>query len=292
MESIFPSISAILSISGLGLAFGIILSIAKIKLKVDKDPRILKISDALPGANCGACGLPGCNAYAQKIVENDMDISLCPVGGSETIAEIAEIMGKEAVAGVATIAKVHCQGTISVTKQKFEYDGPLSCKASQGIMGGDKMCSYGCLGYGDCVAVCPFDAIIMSPEGLPVVNIEACTGCGNCVTACPRDIISLVPENFDVLVMCKNREKTPIMKKGCTVGCIGCQLCVKACKKVFEDNPNIESAVTVDSFCASINYDICTNCYSCVEVCPVPVIHPIVKSNKYKKEQEKALAAK
>ena len=284
VDQIFPSISAILSLTAIGAVFGLILSVAKVKLKVDKDPRIELILDALPGANCGACGQPGCSGYASKVVLDGVDINLCPVGGDEVIHKLAGIMGLEATEGGPVVkARVHCQGGRLNTTNNFIYNGPKDCSASNNLMGGFLGCSYGCLGFGNCAKVCPFDAIVMSDNDLPVVDLEKCTGCGNCVTACPRDIISLIPENFDVWVGCMNREKGSEMKKGCSVGCIGCKMCVnKACKEVFEDNPDVESAITVDSFIASINYDVCTNCYKCAEVCPVPVINPLSKAKKKK----------
>ena len=278
IEIIFPSPSALLTLMGIGLFFGLILSIAKIKLAVERDPKIELVNEALPGANCGACGLPGCQAYATKIVEEQYEISLCPVGGDETIQKIAAILGLEPVeSAVHMTARVHCQGgNAAVTR--FAYNGPRTCSAATNTMGGFKICEYGCLGLGDCTRVCPFDAIHMGEEGLPVVIREKCTGCNNCVDVCPRDIITLVPETTDVVVMCLNEEKAPLMKKGCTVGCIGCKLCEKNCP---------EEAITVVNFRAIIDYDKCTNCLTCAEVCPVPVINPIEISKKYKKMQEK-----
>jgi len=290
MDIIFPSIAAVVSLSLVGIIFGIILSAAKIKLHVEKDERIALVEDALPGANCGACGLPGCAAYATKIVEYDLDITLCPVGGSETVDNVAKIMGIEADgSGVPMIARLHCQGGLAETINKFEYNGPKSCTASNKLMDGHKVCSYGCLGFGDCERVCPFDAIHVMDNGLPVVDWDACTGCNKCVEVCPREILTLAPVTHEVNVMCMNKEKAPTMKKGCTVGCIGCKLCEKACKKVHEENPAVESSIVVESFCATIDYDTCTNCMDCVVVCPVPVINPIEKSKKYQKLQQAKL---
>ncbi len=278
IESIFPSFPALLTLMAIGLFFGLILSIAKLKLAVERDPKIELVNDALPGANCGACGLPGCQAYATKIVEEQYDISLCPVGGDETIQKIAAILGMEAVeSAVHMTARVHCQGGDSAVT-RFTYNGPQSCSAAAGIMGGHKVCEYGCLGLGDCTQVCPFDAIHMGDKGLPVVIRERCTGCNNCVDVCPRDIISLVPDTIDVHVMCLNEEKGPVMKKGCPVGCIGCKLCEKNCPV---------EAIKVIDFRAVIDYDKCTNCLTCAEVCPVPVIDPVEVSKKYKKAQQK-----
>jgi len=278
IETIFPSPSALLTLMGIGLFFGLILSISKIKLAVKRDPKIELVTEALPGANCGACGLPGCQAYATKIVEEQYEISLCPVGGDDTIQKVASILGLEAVeSAIPMTARVHCQGgDAAVTR--FAYNGPRTCSAATNTMGGFKTCEYGCLGLGDCTRVCPFDAIHMGEKGLPVVIREKCTGCNNCVDVCPRDIITLVPETTDVHVICLNEEKGPLMKKGCAVGCIACKLCEKNCP---------EEAITVINFRAIIDYDKCTNCLTCAEVCPVPVIDPVEISKKYKKMQEK-----
>ncbi len=288
IESIFPSISSVVSLTAIGFVFGIILSYAKLKLKIERDPRIEQVVEILPGANCGACGLPGCSAYATKIVEENYDINLCPVGGQAVVEKIASILGVEPVdGGVPLKARVMCHGGKAETSRKFVYEGPKTCHAADGLMGGFKVCEYGCLGLGDCVSVCAFDAIYINDNGLPVIDDEKCTGCGNCVQACPRGIMTLVKETFDLHVMCKNMEKAPLMKLGCSVGCIGCRLCVKACTEVHRDNPDVETAITVDNFLATIDYDKCINCLKCVEVCPVPVLHPIERSNKYKKMQDK-----
>ncbi len=292
MEVIFPSVSAILSLSAIGIIFGLILSVAKIKLKVEKDPRIDIILESLPGANCGACGQPGCSGYAAKIVTEGMDITLCPVGGSDVIHKLAEIMGIEAVeASVPLKARLHCQGGSANTTNNFIYNGPKDCSAASNLMGGFLGCSFGCIGFGNCAISCPFDAIVMNSNNLPEIDPKKCTGCGNCVTACPRDIISLVPETHTVWVNCKNTEKTPVMKKGCSVGCIGCKLCEKACKEVFAEDPNVESAIKVENFLASIDHEVCTNCHKCAEVCPVPVISPVHKAKKKKPKPKKEAAA-
>lgn len=291
-EQIIPSLSAVLSIAGIGAVFGLILSVAKITLRVEKDPRIEKIAEILPGANCGACGLPGCNGYAAGIVNNGLEIDLCPVGGVELIREIAEIMGMNvSVTGVPLKAKVHCHGGNIETMKRFIYEGPRDCRAAHELMRGFKVCEFGCLGLGDCESICPFDAIEMSENGLPVINDLKCTGCGKCIKACPRNIISLVPENFDTYVLCKNTQKAGQMKKGCTVGCIGCKLCEKACKEVHADNPDVETAIRIVDFCAVIDYDVCINCHKCVEVCPVPVINPknLAKPKQSKKKEKPAV---
>jgi len=291
MDLIFPSLAAVLSLTLIGAVFGLILSISKIKLKVDKDPRIEKLVDILPGANCGACGLPGCSAYATKIVEEKISINLCPVGGDDVAKNVAEVMGMEAEeAGIPLIARVHCHGGLKNTTLKFIYNGPKECSAADDLMSGFRVCEYGCLGLGDCERSCLFDAIYIGDNDLPIVDLENCVGCGKCVEACPRGIISLVPENFNVYVMCRNMEKAPVMKKGCSVGCIGCKRCEKACKEVFADNSEIETAIVVDNFLAVIDFDKCTNCLVCAEECPVPVIYPLEMSKKQKEREAKIKA--
>ncbi len=288
--SVLPSV---LTLTVTAFVFGIILSVAKLKLKVEKDPLIEKIIEVLPGANCGACGLPGCSAYATRMVEEKYDINLCPVGGQDTVSRIADILGIDPVeSGVPLKARVACQGGIRETSMKFIYEGPKTCAAANGLLGGFKVCEFGCLGLGDCEISCPFDAIHIKENGLPEVDDSKCTGCGNCVGACPRNIISLVKENFRVHVLCRNMEKPAVMKLGGSAGCIGCRLCVKACTEVHKDNPDIDTAITVNDFVAYINYDKCINCLKCAEVCPVPVISPIEVSNKMKKVLNKAVTGK
>lgn len=278
IEMIFPSVSSVASLSALGLLFGLILSIAKIKLKVDKDPRIELVAAALPGANCGACGLPGCSGYAAKIVVDGIAITLCPVGGADSIKKISEIMGIEAEGDVIkTTARVHCQGGQIEALKRFEYLGPKECKAAAGMFGGNKACEYGCLGFGDCAAVCPFNAIEMNSNGLPVIDPEKCTGCGICVTECPKNIISLIPSNIAIYMMCRNREKGAIMLKECTVGCTACKLCERACKEVFADKPEIEKAIEVVDNLAVIDYAKCIDCGKCAEACKKQKVLSFVK---------------
>ncbi|HOD15662.1 MAG TPA: RnfABCDGE type electron transport complex subunit B [Spirochaetota bacterium] len=298
IETIFPSIPAVALVTALALLFGLLLSVALRLLRVKKDPRVERVLEALPGANCGACGMPGCSAYATRIVEDKFAINLCPVGGDDVARKIADVMEVAYGGGMMPLtARVHCRGGRAETTNRFEYSGPRDCGAANGTMGGFKTCRYGCLGFGDCERACPFGAITMSANGLPVVNAGLCTGCGLCVAACPRAIISLTPRDNDIYVMCINEEKAPVMKQGCSVGCIACKLCEKACREALAarspgtDPATIVPAITVTNFCAHIDYDICIQCYRCVYVCPVPVINPLEKSKKYleksgsKKEQ-------
>ena len=280
LDILFPSISSILCISLIGLIFGLILSIAKIKLHVEQDPRIEQITGILPGANCGSCGFPGCAGYAAAIVEQGAEINLCPACNEEKICRIGEIMGVKAHAGIQKIAVVHCHGDINSTKTAFIYDGPKNCGAAQLVMEGFKVCPYGCLGLGDCEAACPFDAIHVSGNGLSVVDADKCVGCGNCVKACPRNIIDLLNKTSLYSVSCRNQEKAPVMKLGCSVGCIACKKCVKACQEVFQDKPGAGTAIDVENFLAIIDYNKCINCGKCAEECPNKVIYSVTQAVK------------
>jgi len=210
----------------LGLIAGLLLGyIAKV-LKIKVDERVKAIEEILPGANCGACGYPGCSGYASAIINENAPINLCAPGGEEVMRKIAKLLGREAVTTTKKIARVRCSGDTTTVKRTAEYDGITSCQALE-ILGGNKECPYGCLGLGDCVDACPFDAIYMGDDGLPHVIEEKCTGCGLCVQACPRNIIELVPATDTMYVKCVSPEFGSNVMKVCKKGCIGCSLCAR-----------------------------------------------------------------
>ncbi len=221
-------IIAIATMGGLGFIFAGGLALADKKLRVEENPLIGKVNDALPGANCGACGKAGCYDFAVNVVDGSAKVNGCPVGGEETAKEVAEIMGVDAGASVKQIARVLCHGGNSEAVRKMaDYYGPLSCSAMDLVSGGDKMCYYGCLGGGDCVEACPFDAMIMTDNGIPTVIEELCTGCGVCVKSCPRDIIEMHPIDRNVFVFCKNHDDPKTSKDVCSVACLGCGICAR-----------------------------------------------------------------
>ena len=227
------------SMGGLVAMFSAGLSIANKKLHVDEDPRIEQVKTALPGANCGGCGYPGCAKFAEEVVLNDIEISDCTVAIQSEIDEIAEIMGVEVEAAERKIARVMCQGGTYETAVKADYAGIESCLAANLMSGGEKLCEYGCLGFGECVDACQFGAMYMDDNGLPVVIEEKCTGCGNCVEACPRNVIELHPESDKLFVLCKNHDDPKSSRQLCTKACIGCQICVRAVEDgqmYMEDN--------------------------------------------------------
>lgn len=221
-------IYAVLSMGGLGLLLSIGLVVANKKMHVEEDPRIALTIDLLPGANCGACGYAGCANFAENLVAGKTKIASCPVCTNETAEKIAKLLGFDVESSERKVAVVKCQGGDSSVKKKAEYEGIQSCIAATFAGGGERACSYGCIGYGDCVEVCPFDAIKMNSERLPVIDREKCTGCGNCVEACPRDIIELHPISRHVFVLCKNRDNPKAARSVCKHACIGCKICERA----------------------------------------------------------------
>jgi Na+-translocating ferredoxin:NAD+ oxidoreductase subunit B len=261
MESIY--LYSLLSMGGLGalLAFG--LGFAAKTFYIERDERIEKIEEILPGANCGACGFAGCSSFAEAIVNEGADPGLCPVSGEEARAKISEIMGIKASSGERYVAQVLCRGGLKETKQDSEYRGIKSCKAATAVNGGSKSCQYGCLGYGDCAAACPFDAITMNDDNLPEVNPDKCTGCGKCVDACPKGIITLAPISSQNHIRCSSYDPGKRVRSICEVGCIGCGICARVCPV---------NAITMKDNLAVIDYKKCINCGLCAEKCPTGTI--------------------
>lgn len=245
-----------------GLLLGLGLAVAAKKLAVPKDPLTEKIEDVLPGANCGGCGYPGCPAFAEAVAQGEAPADGCVAASSTVNAKIAEIVGAEVSESVRRVARVKCHGGHSAA-DAFEYRGPEECASAMLVMGGHKACAQGCLGFGDCVASCPFDAIHMGEGGVPEVDAEKCTACGKCVEACPKDLIVLWPENRAVCVECSNTAKGGVARKQCSVACIGCRKCAKVCPV---------DAITMDGFLASIDPDKCINCGLCARECPTGAI--------------------
>lgn len=257
-------LTALLVLGLTGLVLGLVLYAVSKRFKVEEDPRVGQIAELLPNANCGGCGFPGCAAFADACVKSaSMDGLRCTVCSSEVMQQIAAITGHSVEAAVAQVAVVRCNGSCENRPKTRVYDGAPSCAVAAMMNGGDNGCFWGCLGCGDCVNACKFNAIQMDPQsGLPVVDQEKCTACGACVGACPRNIIELRNKNKlnrRVYVSCVNKDKGPIAKKACLVACIGCGKCVKACS--FE-------AITMENNLAYIDYDKCRLCKKCVDECP------------------------
>ncbi len=257
-------LTPVFALGGMGVFFGGMLAYASHKFSVEVDPRVVQIREVLPGANCGGCGFPGCDGLANAIVAGSAEVNGCPVASAEASNRIAEIMGKAAVESEKKVARVICAGGTDKCVQKFEYTGIKDCKAASMIKGGRKSCNFGCLGYGSCVAVCPFDAIEITENHVAKINDNKCTGCGKCVEECPQNVIVMVPFSNRIHVNCNNKE--PVKKtlnKRCKVGCISCKQCAKVCEYdaiIFENNV------------AKIDYSKCQQCMKCVEKCPTKAI--------------------
>lgn len=258
----------IISLSAIGATAAIILYFVAQKFKVYEDPRIDQVEEVLPAANCGGCGYPGCRGFAEALVKaDDLAPFFCPVGGNETMAKAAEILGKAVETKDPLVAVIRCSGSPAHRPRVNKYDGASSCAISSSLYSGETGCQYGCLGLGDCVDVCDFDAIYMDKEtGLPVVIDDKCTACGACVKACPNIIIELRKKNKKdrkIFVSCVNKDKGGIAKKSCAVACIGCGKCVKVCPY---------DAITLENFLAYIDPNKCKLCRKCVIECPTSAI--------------------
>lgn len=253
---------AVLCFVGLGVLFGVLLSVASRVFEVKTDPRVDQIKECLPGANCGGCGYSGCGDLAERIVKGEAKANACPVGGVEAAEKIAEIMGVEAEAPVRMRAQVMCSGVNGLAVKKYIYEGEADCNAAVKLGCGDRMCPNGCVGLGSCVKHCRFGAISVI-DGVAVVDYEKCTGCGVCASFCPKKIIKLVPFEAEYHVGCSSLDKGAVTRTYCDAGCIGCKLCEKACES---------GAITVSDNVAKIDYTKCTDCGKCAEKCPKKII--------------------
>ncbi len=257
---------AIVALGLLGLTFGILLALAARFFAVKTDPRVDAVREVLPGVNCGACGYAGCVNFAEGVVRGETELNGCIPGGDETAGAIAEVLGQELVEAVAEVSTLFCIGDCSRAADRFIYDGVEDCAVAGQFYGGFKACSYGCLGLGNCVRACPFDAIRMGSHGLPVIDPEVCNGCGLCIKACPRDLLKLLPNNqLGHLVLCSSHDRGKKVSRACTVGCIACKACVKACPQ--------EAIEMIDNL-ATIDLEKCDDCGKCVEACPPGTIYP------------------
>ncbi len=263
---------AVLILGGLGLIFGLILAIASRVFHVETDPRLDKLNECLPGANCGGCGYAGCGGYAEAVLNGEAPIGKCASGGNECALAMSAIMGVKAEEVTRKVALVRCSGFRSVdesgkelgAKMKAEYEGIHDCLAASKVGGrGPLVCKYGCLGFGNCTRVCKYGAIHIV-DGVAKVDKEKCVGCMACANACPRQIIVPVEYDKHVLIACASEAKGAVTVRGCSQGCIGCGLCTKVCP---------EDAIHVVNHLAVIDYSKCTSCGLCAQVCTKHLIY-------------------
>ncbi|MFH1459077.1 MAG: RnfABCDGE type electron transport complex subunit B [Candidatus Omnitrophota bacterium] len=257
-------ILALLSLSGLGFCFGLLLAWASKKFQLKVDPRIIEINDLLPQANCGACGLAGCTNFAEALVEEKVELNACVVCSSDNKKQIAHVLGldSEGAKLAARLAVVSCGGGVNC-KDKFEYRGLKDCRVAVLTMQGNKQCRFACVGQGSCVDVCPFNAIKMADTGLPIIDQAACRGCQKCVAICPRQLIFMIDREKKIYINCNSHDKGFVVTKNCKVGCIGCGKCVKTCPT---------KAIKLVDNLAVIDYKKCINCTKCVKECPTKTI--------------------
>lgn len=263
---------AALALGSMGAISGIALSFAAKQFHVEVDPRVEAVFEALPGSNCGACGNPSCFAVAEAMVAGSLEPTACTAGGQSAVDDISGILGLEACAVAEAVAARHC-GAGERASRRYEYRGVASCASAVKMAGSPILCPAGCLGFGDCVAACVFDAIHLDERGLPVVNLTKCTGCQKCVTECPRHqsgLMAMVPADAPVVVRCASHDKAKAKREYCPVSCIACKKCEKECAY---------DAITVVDFLAVVDYEKCTGCGVCVSVCPQDCIDLYGKSS-------------
>lgn len=248
--------------AGTAIIIGLLILLVGKVFKVDVDEKVTKILENLAGANCGGCGCSGCSGFASKLACGNGNLSDCHVTSPEKKAEIAKLLGVELTDEEPTVAVVHCNGGIENCTDKFEYKGNPTCAANNSLYGGNKACSYACLGCGDCKGVCPENAIEVTGR-LAQVDPDRCISCGACITACPKHIISRIPASAPVFVACSSECKGKDVTGVCKVGCIACGICARSCP---------HGAITMVNNLPVFDYTKCTGCLTCVEKCPRHII--------------------
>ena len=256
---------AALVLGGMGLLFGVVLTVVSKVFAVPANPQRDAVRELLPGANCGGCGFPGCDGCADAIASGKAAVNACPVNSAEANAKIAEAMGVEAAdASVKMVAHVICQGDIEHCRSKFNYTGIQDCVAASTVADGNRSCKYACLGLGTCVRACPFGAISIHERlKIAVVDQEKCQSCGKCVAACPKGVLDMQPVNRPVRLLCRAAEEGMLVADNCRIGCIGCERCLHACKF---------GAITMKNHLPQFDMTKCVGCMMCAEVCPTHAI--------------------
>lgn len=269
------AIMAVVIMTGVGVVFGFVLALADKKFAMEENPLIGEVEEALPKGQCGACGFAGCAKYAEAVVlDPEVPPNLCVPGKAEVATIVANLTGKVAEATEPKYAHIRCRGGAGIAKLAFNYKGVYDCAAVKLVQQGPKECKYGCLGFGNCVKACPFDAMSMGENGIPVVNKSLCTGCGKCASICPQHVIELIPISAKVTVSCSSKDMGAAARKACTAACIGCGLCMKNCTH--------KGGVKIVDHLAIVDPSICHDCddLTCVDKCPTNAIAALVARTK------------
>jgi H+/Na+-translocating ferredoxin:NAD+ oxidoreductase subunit B len=254
----------------LGVVFGFALAAAAVRFHVPTNPLVDRVREALPAANCGACGFAGCQVYAEAVVERpEVAPSLCAPGRRPVAELVASLTHKEVGSVADRVVVLRCHGLTAYARDEAEYAGIATCAAAALVFAGPKACKNGCLGLGDCVRVCPFDALHLGADGIVEVDTAACTGCGLCLPACPKDLFQLYPRAHRIELACVARDKQSVVRATCLVGCTLCRKCVSKCPA---------GAITWDGRTIVIDHEAClaygpTCGEVCVDVCPSVILH-------------------
>lgn len=250
----------------LAFVLGLLLGLFKKIFAVKVDPKIEEIRNALSGGNCGGCGYAGCDAFAAAVVSGQAPVTGCVAGGAEVAAKIAEILGVSASSANRQVAFLACAGNKACAKDKGTYNGVKTCLAANTAIQGTKACAFGCIGLGDCVEACPFNALTMTDSGLPLVDKKKCVACGKCVKTCPKHLFRLIDaQTKGAIAMCSNKsDNKPQIRKDCSVGCFKCGMCARKCP---------QQCIDLSTGIPMIDYTKCTSCGECVKACPDKVLH-------------------
>ncbi len=243
---------------------GVLLGLFKKIFAVQVDPKVQAIQDVLSGGNCGGCGYAGCAAFAAAVASGEAPANGCVAGGPSVAAKVGEILGVS-VSAQKKVTVLACKGTTGCAVSRGTYNGIKTCAAAAQAVNGTKLCSFGCVGYGDCVEACPFDAIHMGKDGIPVVDYKKCVGCGKCAKACPKKLFSIVDaDRKGAVALCSNHsDNKPAIKKNCSVGCIKCGICVRKCP---------QKCIELINGIPAVDYSKCTSCKECINACPDKVL--------------------
>ena len=265
----------------IGIVFGFILASADKKFAMEENPLIGEVKEALPQGQCGACGFAGCAKYAEAVVlAPNVPPNLCVPGKAEVATVVAKLTGKVAEATEPKYAHIKCRGGNGIAKLAYEYKGVHDCAAAKIVQQGPKFCKFGCLGFGNCTRACPFGAMSMGENGLPVVNKTLCTGCGKCASVCPNHVIELLPISAKVSISCSSKDFGAPAMKNCKALCLGCGSCMRNCSH------QEEGAIKIIDHLAVVNQDICHTCdnATCLTKCPTGAINEMIKGS-FKKEE-------